>query len=151
MLAVKDEGVEHRQECRVPDCHQILRVELQLGGELPGDLVQAVQEHQEHGAQVLLAALLPRQVRERGGERVAPGELEPEAHPHRLYESLQPGPGPEVLTQEDHGEGGDQEGRGPAFSLHQHDRLALRDSLRHLTGRVQRQAQRRQPARAFQT
>ena len=66
MLAVEYEGVEDGEEGGVPETHQILGGELQVGGELAGDLMDRVQEHQEHGVAqefVLLAlALLARQV-----------------------------------------------------------------------------------------
>ena len=104
MVTVEYEGVEHWEEGGVPETRQILGVELQVGGALSGDLVEAVQEHQEHGVEVGLAGLLAGLL----GESVVPGELEPQADPHRLYQHLQAGPRPELLTEDDHGEGRDQ-------------------------------------------
>ena len=145
MFAVEDEGVEHGEEGRVPDSDQILALELEVCGELVGYLVNTVQEHQEDGVQVT------RLVDLRGlRQSVIPRELEAQVDPDSLDQHLQALPGPEDLTEDDHGQGGDEEGRGATFSLHQDDSFPLQDRLGHRAGRVESHGQTGQPAGGLQ-
>ena len=85
VLTVKDEGVEYGEEGRVPHVHQ----------ELEAELVEAVQEGEEHGAAV--EAGVPRQ-------GVAAREGESQGHPVALDQPLQTGASTKLSLQEDLGD-----------------------------------------------